>query len=52
MLIVGKKMIKILAIDDIRENLVVVKETIEELIPDYLVLYSTVWKRGIENRTR
>ena len=41
-------MIKILAIDDIRENLVVVKETIEELIPDYLVLTAQSGKEGLK----
>ena len=43
-----EKMIKILAIDDIRKNLVVVKETIEELIPDYLVLTAQSGKEGLK----
>jgi len=41
-------MIKILAIDDIKENLVAIKETIEDLMPDYLVLTAQSGKEGLK----
>ncbi len=39
---------KILAIDDIKENLVAIKETIEDLMPDYLVLTAQSGKEGLK----
>ena len=43
-----KIMKKILAIDDIKENLVAIKETIEDLMPDYLVLTAQSGKEGLK----
>ena len=44
----GLKMKKILVVDDVRENLIAIKETLEDLMPDCLVLTAQSGKEGLK----